>query len=50
MIPCPEGVIVYGGYKKEYKGGKNFVGIALEDMWTLKYVVFSKSCPTHIDV
>lgn len=36
MIPCPEGVIVYGGYKKEYTGGKNFVGLALDDMWTLK--------------
>jgi len=25
-----------GGYKKEYTGGKNFVGLALEDMWTLQ--------------
>jgi hypothetical protein len=35
FLPCPEGVILHGGYCKEYQG-KQVKGVALEDTWLLR--------------
>ncbi|KAJ3560414.1 hypothetical protein NP233_g10854 [Leucocoprinus birnbaumii] len=36
FLPCPDGVILHGGYCKEYAKGKRPVGVMLEDTWLLK--------------
>ncbi|KZT58008.1 galactose oxidase [Calocera cornea HHB12733] len=36
FLPIPEGVILHGGYCKEYVKGKRTQGIALEDTWFLR--------------
>ncbi|KAI5450644.1 Kelch repeat-containing protein 3 [Naganishia albida] len=35
MIPAAEGVVIHGGYRKEYLKGSKSVGMALEDTWLL---------------
>lgn len=35
MIACPEGVLVHGGYRKEFTKGSKPVGVALDDTWML---------------
>lgn len=35
FLPCAEGVILHGGYCKEYQG-KQVKGVALEDTWLLR--------------
>ena len=35
FLPCPEGVILHGGYCKEYQG-KQVIGVALNDTWLLR--------------
>ncbi|EJT98146.1 galactose oxidase [Dacryopinax primogenitus] len=36
FLPVPEGVILHGGYCKEYVKGKRAHGVALEDNWLLR--------------
>lgn len=38
FLPTPEGVVLHGGYCKEYKKGQRPVGVMLEDTWILKYL------------
>ena len=35
FLPCPEGIILHGGYCKEYQG-KQVKGVPLDDTWFLK--------------
>ncbi|KAJ9100983.1 hypothetical protein QFC19_005379 [Naganishia cerealis] len=35
MIPSTEGVVIHGGYRKEYLKGSKSIGMALEDTWLL---------------
>ena len=35
FLPCPEGLLLHGGYCKEYNG-KQVKGVALEDTWLLR--------------
>ncbi|KAJ9099163.1 hypothetical protein QFC21_004043 [Naganishia friedmannii] len=35
MIPSAEGVVIHGGYRKEYLKGSKSVGMALDDTWLL---------------
>lgn len=39
FLPCPDGVILHGGYCKEYVKGKRPVGVMLDDTWLLKFVI-----------
>ncbi|KAG2018767.1 hypothetical protein CC2G_008160 [Coprinopsis cinerea AmutBmut pab1-1] len=36
FLPCPEGILLHGGYCKQYSKGKRPVGVMLEDTWLLK--------------
>ncbi|KAJ6502564.1 galactose oxidase [Mycena sanguinolenta] len=36
FLPTPEGIVLHGGYCKEYAKGKRPVGVMLEDTWFLK--------------
>lgn len=36
FLPTPEGIVVYGGYCKEYTKGKRPVGVILDDTWFLR--------------
>ncbi|EJD07185.1 galactose oxidase [Fomitiporia mediterranea MF3/22] len=36
FLPTAEGIVLYGGYCKEYAKGKRPVGIMLDDAWILK--------------
>ncbi|KAH6892783.1 hypothetical protein BKA70DRAFT_1324114 [Coprinopsis sp. MPI-PUGE-AT-0042] len=36
FLPCAEGIILHGGYCKQYAKGKRPVGVMLEDTWLLK--------------
>ncbi|KAH9483277.1 Kelch repeat-containing protein 3 [Psilocybe cubensis] len=36
FLPCADGIVLHGGYCKEYAKGKRPVGIMLEDTWLLK--------------
>ncbi|KAF9779795.1 galactose oxidase [Thelephora terrestris] len=36
FLPTPEGIILHGGYCKEYIKGKRPVGVMLDDTWFLK--------------
>ncbi|BEJ13263.1 hypothetical protein CspHIS471_0304370 [Cutaneotrichosporon sp. HIS471] len=36
FIPCPEGAILYGGYRKEYVKGTRPKGMPLDDCWLLR--------------
>ena len=36
FIPCTEGAILYGGYRKEYVKGTRPKGVPLDDVWLLK--------------
>lgn len=38
FLPTPEGIILHGGYVKEYVKGKRVEGKALDDTWFLQYV------------
>ncbi|KAF9049842.1 hypothetical protein BJ165DRAFT_1341529 [Panaeolus papilionaceus] len=38
FLPCVDGIILHGGYCKEYAKGKRPIGVMLEDTWLLKYV------------
>jgi len=35
FVPCPEGIILHGGYTKTYEG-KRVTGTALNDTWLLR--------------
>ncbi|KAF5315232.1 hypothetical protein D9619_006973 [Psilocybe cf. subviscida] len=35
LLPCADGIILHGGYCKEYAKGKRPVGVMLEDTWLL---------------
>ncbi|KAJ8502566.1 hypothetical protein ONZ45_g11637 [Pleurotus djamor] len=37
FLPTPDGILLHGGYCKEYAKGKRPVGVMLEDTWFLKY-------------
>ncbi|KAJ7594667.1 galactose oxidase [Mycena floridula] len=39
FLSTPEGIILHGGYCKEYAKGKRPVGIMLEDTWLLKMTI-----------
>ncbi|EJD41287.1 galactose oxidase [Auricularia subglabra TFB-10046 SS5] len=39
FFATPEGIILHGGYCKEYVKGKRVQGVALDDTWFLKYVM-----------
>lgn len=39
-MPCAEGVVLHGGYCKEYAKGKRPVGVMLEDTWLLRSVSY----------
>lgn len=36
FIPCPEGAILHGGYRKEYIKGTRPKGVPLDDTWLLR--------------
>ncbi|KAL7420613.1 Kelch repeat-containing protein 3 [Cryptotrichosporon argae] len=36
FIPCPEGAILYGGYRKDYVKGTKPKGVPLDDGWLLR--------------
>ncbi|KAF9644018.1 galactose oxidase [Thelephora ganbajun] len=36
FLPTPEGIILHGGYCKEYSKGKRPIGVMLDDTWFLK--------------
>ncbi|KAG8875415.1 hypothetical protein FRB98_007809 [Tulasnella sp. 332] len=36
FLPTPDGVVLHGGYYKDYIKGKRPIGIALDDTWFLK--------------
>ncbi|KAL4068642.1 hypothetical protein V8B97DRAFT_1873062 [Scleroderma yunnanense] len=47
FLPTPEGIIVYGGYCKEYTKGKRPVGVILDDTWFLRITLDpSSAVPT----
>ncbi|KAG5653474.1 hypothetical protein H0H81_000243 [Sphagnurus paluster] len=35
FLPCPDGILLHGGYCKEYAKGKRPVGVMLDDTWFL---------------
>ncbi|KAF9449625.1 galactose oxidase [Macrolepiota fuliginosa MF-IS2] len=39
FLSCAEGIILHGGYCKEYAKGKRPVGVMLEDTWLLKITI-----------
>ncbi|KAF8212252.1 hypothetical protein K438DRAFT_1662963 [Mycena galopus ATCC 62051] len=41
FLPTPDGIILHGGYCKEYAKGKRPVGVMLEDTWFLKMTLNS---------
>ncbi|KAF7427847.1 hypothetical protein PC9H_007063 [Pleurotus ostreatus] len=43
FLPTPEGILLYGGYCKEYAKGKRPVGVMLDDTWFLNLSL--KSAP-----
>ncbi|KIK70141.1 hypothetical protein GYMLUDRAFT_34611 [Collybiopsis luxurians FD-317 M1] len=46
FLSTPEGILLHGGYCKEYSKGKRPVGIMLEDTWMLKMTLFDASEPS----
>ncbi|KJA23207.1 hypothetical protein HYPSUDRAFT_137935 [Hypholoma sublateritium FD-334 SS-4] len=36
FLPCADGIVLHGGYCKEYMKGKRPVGVMLDDTWLLK--------------
>ncbi len=36
FIPCPEGAILHGGYRKDYVKGTKPKGVPLDDTWLLR--------------
>ncbi|CAA7268695.1 unnamed protein product [Cyclocybe aegerita] len=36
FLPCADGIVLHGGYCKEYMKGKRPVGVMLEDTWLFK--------------
>lgn len=36
FIPCPEGAILHGGYRKDYVKGLRPKGVPLDDTWLLR--------------
>ncbi|TFK33534.1 hypothetical protein BDQ12DRAFT_690974 [Crucibulum laeve] len=36
FLPCADGIVLHGGYCKEYAKGKRPVGVMLDDTWLLK--------------
>ncbi|KAF8815218.1 hypothetical protein BYT27DRAFT_7080582, partial [Phlegmacium glaucopus] len=45
FLPCADGIILHGGYCKEYAKRKRPVGVMLDDTWLLKYA----SSPFHLN-
>ncbi|KAL7412220.1 hypothetical protein BDY24DRAFT_352931, partial [Mrakia frigida] len=41
LLPCPEGVVLHGGYVKRFEKGKRAKGVALDDTWLLRFVAES---------
>ncbi|KAK7014875.1 kelch domain-containing protein 4 [Favolaschia claudopus] len=46
FLPTPDGIILHGGYCKEYTKGKRPVGVMLEDTWFLKMSLNAADSPT----
>ncbi|KAN0085624.1 hypothetical protein V8E55_006758 [Tylopilus felleus] len=47
FLPTPDGIVLYGGYFKEYTKGKRPVGVILDDTWFLK-MTLDPSFPTPL--
>ncbi|KAG8216281.1 hypothetical protein J3R82DRAFT_6339 [Butyriboletus roseoflavus] len=47
FLPTPDGIVLHGGYCKEYSKGKRPVGIILDDTWFLK-MSLDPSLPTPL--
>ncbi|KDR71068.1 hypothetical protein GALMADRAFT_144144 [Galerina marginata CBS 339.88] len=45
FLPCADGIVLHGGYCKEYLKGKRPVGVMLEDTWLLKITLPSEAPP-----
>ncbi|KAF8901515.1 hypothetical protein CPB84DRAFT_1777507 [Gymnopilus junonius] len=45
FLPCSDGIILHGGYCKEYQKGKRPVGVMLDDTWVLKITLPSEATP-----
>ncbi|KAF9237721.1 galactose oxidase [Melanogaster broomeanus] len=39
FLPTPDGIVLHGGYCKEYSKGKRPVGVILDDTWFLRYAI-----------
>ncbi|KAF9530875.1 hypothetical protein CPB83DRAFT_787413 [Crepidotus variabilis] len=46
FLPCSEGIILHGGYCKEYSKGKRPIGVMLEDTWLLKITLPLDAAPS----
>ncbi|KAI9458053.1 galactose oxidase [Boletus coccyginus] len=46
FLPTPDGIVLHGGYCKEYTKGKRPVGVILDDTWFLKYASIHPWSPT----
>ncbi|KAF4616060.1 hypothetical protein D9613_011291 [Agrocybe pediades] len=46
FLPCAEGVVLHGGYCKEYMKGKRPVGVMLDDTWLLNISFPSEDSPS----
>ncbi|KAG9311923.1 hypothetical protein JVU11DRAFT_8184 [Chiua virens] len=47
FLPTPDGIVLYGGYCKEYTKGKRPVGVILDDTWLLK-MTLDHALPTPL--
>ncbi|PPQ95943.1 hypothetical protein CVT26_016109 [Gymnopilus dilepis] len=45
FLPCADGIVLHGGYCKEYQKGKRPVGVMLDDTWLLKIALPSETTP-----
>ncbi|OBZ65625.1 Kelch repeat-containing protein 3 [Grifola frondosa] len=43
FLPTPEGILLHGGYCKEYVKGSRPVGVMLDDTWFLRHVLVTNS-------
>ncbi|KAF8815477.1 hypothetical protein BYT27DRAFT_7193487 [Phlegmacium glaucopus] len=46
FLPCADGIILHGGYCKQYAKGKRPVGVTLDDTWLLKITLPSAADPS----
>ncbi|KAF7322962.1 Galactose oxidase [Mycena chlorophos] len=47
FIPTPEGILLHGGYCKEYAKGKRPIGVMLEDTWFLNLSLPTADKPSN---